>query len=69
VLGIATGEWANTGKTPIKIMIFGVSCLVLAIAILGYASNIDMTRSESTHRFTLPDTLSELIGDPFLLEL
>jgi hypothetical protein len=59
VLGVATGEWANTGKTPIKIMILGVSCLVLAIAILGYASNIDMTTSESTLRFTSPDPLSE----------
>jgi L-rhamnose-H+ transport protein len=59
VLGVATGEWANTGKTPIKIMILGVSCLVLAIAILGYASNIDMTRSESTLRFTSPNPLSE----------
>ena len=67
VLGVITGEWTNTGKAPIRIMIFGVSCLVLAIAILGYASNIDMTRSESTHRFTSPGPLSELTGHPLFL--
>ena len=55
VLGVATGEWANTGKSPIKIMIFGVSCLVLAIAILGYASNFNMTNSASTPSFYVTD--------------
>ena len=37
-LGVLTGEWSHTGKQPIRIMIAGVGCLVLAIAILGYAS-------------------------------
>lgn len=66
VLGVATGEWSNIGKTPIKIMILGVSCLVVAIAILSYAGNIDMTKSESTHRVTPADVLSELAGNPLL---
>ena len=66
VLGVATGEWSNTGKTPIKIMILGVSCLVLAIAILSYAGNINTTKSESTHRLTSAGVLSELAGNPFL---
>jgi hypothetical protein len=47
-------------------MIVGVSCLVLAIAILSYAGNINTTKSESTHRLTSADELSELVGNPFL---
>jgi L-rhamnose-H+ transport protein len=39
VFGVLTGEWRNTGKQPIRTMIVGVSCLVLAIAILSYASS------------------------------
>ena len=61
--GVATGEWANTGTKPITVMICGVACLVLAIGILSYAGNIDMTKSESTHRLGSPDALSELTGD------
>ena len=38
ILGVLTGEWSHTGKQPIRIMIAGVECLVLAIATLGYAS-------------------------------
>jgi len=38
ILGILTGEWSHTGKQPIRIMIAGVVCLVLAMAVLGYAS-------------------------------
>jgi len=45
VLGVATGEWRNTGRNPITIMIYGVSCLVLAMAILGYASDLKTTNS------------------------
>jgi L-rhamnose-H+ transport protein len=37
VFGALTGEWAGTGKRPIRTMITGVGCLVLAIAILSYA--------------------------------
>jgi L-rhamnose-H+ transport protein len=40
ILGVVTGEWENTGKQPIRIMITGVVCLVLAMAILGYASRL-----------------------------
>jgi L-rhamnose-H+ transport protein len=40
ILGVVTGEWKNTGKQPIRIMITGVVCLVLAMAILGYASRL-----------------------------
>ena len=42
VLGVVTGEWSNTGKQPIRIMITGVVCLVLAMAILGYASRMQV---------------------------
>jgi L-rhamnose-H+ transport protein len=47
-LGVVTGEWANTGKNPIRVMICGVICLVLAIAILGFASTIPATASSVT---------------------
>jgi L-rhamnose-H+ transport protein len=40
VFGILTGEWKNTGTRPIRTMIAGVAFLVLAIAILSYASRI-----------------------------
>jgi L-rhamnose-H+ transport protein len=50
VFGVATGEWSNTGRTPIKIMICGVSCLLVAIAILSYASNFTATESQSRNR-------------------
>ncbi len=40
ILGVVTGEWKNTGKQPIRIMLTGVVCLVLAMAILGYASRL-----------------------------
>jgi L-rhamnose-H+ transport protein len=66
VLGAATGEWSNTGKTPIKIMILGVGCLVLAIAILSYAGNIDVTKSQSTHRLASPGVQSELADNRLL---
>jgi L-rhamnose-H+ transport protein len=39
-LGVITGEWSHTGKQPIRIMISGVACLVVAIAILAYASRL-----------------------------
>jgi len=35
--GVLTGEWAHTGTRPIRMMILGVSLLVVAIAILSYA--------------------------------
>src|SRR5271163_2463455 len=34
VLGVATGEWTNTGAKPLRAMVYGVICLVLAISIL-----------------------------------
>ena len=40
-LGVVTGEWSHTGKQPIRIMVAGVACLVVAIAILGYASRVE----------------------------
>ncbi len=48
-LGVITGEWTNTGKRPIRIMIAGVACLVLAIAVLSYASRLQSggARSEA----------------------
>jgi L-rhamnose-H+ transport protein len=38
IFGVLTGEWARTGKRPIRTMVLGVSFLVLAIAILSHAS-------------------------------
>ena len=35
--GVLTGEWKNTGAGPIRTMIAGVACLLIAIAILSYA--------------------------------
>ncbi len=49
VLGAATGEWTNTGKSPIKIMIYGVSCLVLAMVVLGYASDLHISTNQRTY--------------------
>ena len=37
VFGVLTGEWKRTGTRPIRMMILGVSFLVVAIAILSYA--------------------------------
>lgn len=47
VLGIATGEWSNTGSQPVRIMLTGVLCLVLAIALLGYASRPQTPANQS----------------------
>jgi L-rhamnose-H+ transport protein len=54
--GVLTGEWANTGRRPMRTMIYGVGCLVLAIAILAYASRIQsaegahLPQAHSAHR-------------------
>lgn len=37
VLGIVTGEWKNTGKTPLRIQIAGAGTLVLAVLVLSRA--------------------------------
>jgi L-rhamnose-H+ transport protein len=50
--GVLTGEWKNTGSRPIRTMLVGVGCLVLAIGILSYASR--MTAS--------PEPTSQLAG-------
>jgi len=47
-LGVVTGEWTNSGKNPIRVMVCGVICLVLAIAILGFASTIHAAESSTT---------------------
>jgi L-rhamnose-H+ transport protein len=39
VFGVLAGEWKNTGRRPIQIMVLGVGCLVVAIAVLSYASS------------------------------
>ena len=46
--GVLAGEWKNTGKRPIQTMIMGVSCLVLAIAILSYASRTPSSQEQSS---------------------
>ena len=38
VLGIVTGEWKNSGKTPLRIQVAGVGVLVLAVFVLSAAS-------------------------------
>ncbi len=40
VLGIVTGEWKGTGKTPLRIQISGVAVLVLAVFVLAKASRM-----------------------------
>jgi L-rhamnose-H+ transport protein len=48
VLGVVTGEWANTGTRPLRTMAYGVICLVLAIAILSYAGSLPTEKSPSS---------------------
>jgi len=38
LLGIATGEWKNTGKQPVRLQLVGVGFLVAAVFVLGLAS-------------------------------
>jgi L-rhamnose-H+ transport protein len=38
LLGVATGEWKNTGKQPMQIQLGGVSFLVAAVFVLALAS-------------------------------
>ncbi|HWR15713.1 MAG TPA: L-rhamnose/proton symporter RhaT [Terriglobales bacterium] len=40
LLGILTGEWKGTGKTPLRIQIAGVAVLVLAVFVLAKASRM-----------------------------
>jgi L-rhamnose-H+ transport protein len=43
-LGVLTGEWARTGIRPIRTMVVGVALLILAIAILSFASRMPSTQ-------------------------
>ncbi len=38
--GVATGEWKNTGKQPLAVMLAGVGVLVIAIFVLSQAGRI-----------------------------
>ena len=38
--GVATGEWRNTGKQPLRVMSAGVAVLVLAICVLSVAGRM-----------------------------
>jgi L-rhamnose-H+ transport protein len=38
LLGIATGEWKNTGKRPVRIQLVGVGFLVAAVFVLALTS-------------------------------
>ena len=38
MLGIATGEWKNTGKKPLRIQLTGVLILIVAVVVLSRAS-------------------------------
>jgi L-rhamnose-H+ transport protein len=40
IWGIATGEWRNSGRQPLRIMSVGVAVLVLAIFVLSAATRI-----------------------------
>jgi len=40
VWGVATGEWKNTGKQPLLVMMGGVAVLVLAVCVLSVASRM-----------------------------
>ncbi len=37
VMGWVTGEWKNTGKTPVRVQIAGVAILVIAVVVLSRA--------------------------------
>jgi L-rhamnose-H+ transport protein len=50
VFGVLTGEWTRTGTRAIRTMILGVSFLVLAIAILSYASWAQSSDAPSSHQ-------------------
>ena len=39
-LGVATGEWLNAGKQPLRVMSAGVAVLVLAICVLSVAGRM-----------------------------
>jgi len=39
--GVATGEWKNTGKPPLRIMTTGVAVLVVAVFVLAAASRLN----------------------------
>jgi len=40
VWGVVTGEWKNTGKQPLLVMMGGVAVLVLAVCVLSVASRM-----------------------------
>jgi L-rhamnose-H+ transport protein len=47
IFGVLAGEWKNTGRRPIQTMVLGVGCLVVAIAVLSYASRPQALESQS----------------------
>src|ERR1700689_379810 len=47
VIGVAAGEWSKTGAKPLRIMVYGVICLVVAISILSYASSLPAVKTQS----------------------
>jgi L-rhamnose-H+ transport protein len=55
VFGILAGEWKNTGTKPIRTMIVGVAFLVLAIAILSYASRMPSTHATTSQPIAASD--------------
>ena len=38
VVGVMTGEWKNTGSTPVRIQLAGVAVLIVAVIVLSMAS-------------------------------
>ena len=38
VVGIVTGEWRNTGKSPVRVQMIGVAVLIIAVVVLSRAT-------------------------------
>jgi L-rhamnose-H+ transport protein len=53
-LGVLTGEWARTGIRPLRTMVVGVALLILAIAILSFASRTPSTQHANSPHCSSP---------------
>ena len=56
LLGIATGEWKESGKTPVLLQLTGILLLVIAIVSFSRAQNsLQLTRSKNAAALSLPE--------------
>jgi L-rhamnose-H+ transport protein len=53
--GVLTGEWKNTGRGPIRTMIVGVACLLVAIAVLSFAGRTSDAKSKAQPASRAPE--------------